>query len=295
MQLHQLRYTAAVARSASFSRAAELCHVSQPSLSQQIQKLEEELGVRLFDRVRGKVKLTEAGERFLPRALRILEEVDAAEREARDANQAVQGRLVIGALPTIAPYLLPPLIAQFSAEFPQVKMVVQEDLTANLIKLMAAFELDFAVASHPVQDERFEIVELFSEELLLALPAKHPLATKRAVTLADLETEQFIIMKEGHCLGDQVLSFCHRSDFQPQISCRSAQMETVHSLIRSGLGISLVPQMSADSLRDRPVLYRSLSSPKPERKIIVLWPRQRPPGRAGVIFLERLKAVTQGR
>src|SRR5687768_818705 len=132
MELHQLRYVVAVARSGNFSRAAEHCHVSQPSLSQQIQKLEEELGERLFDRLRRHARLTQAGERFLPRAQRILDEVDAAEREAREAQENILGELVIGVLPTIAPYLLPLVIAEFGRSFPGVEIVVQEDTTARL-------------------------------------------------------------------------------------------------------------------------------------------------------------------
>lgn len=286
MEMQQLRYVVAVARTGNFSRAAEQCHVSQPSLSQQIQKIEQELGERLFDRLKREAKLTPHGEVFLRRAVRILEEVDAAKREATDAQDLLRGTLTIGVLPTIAPYLLPDVIAQFTEKFPGVEMVVQEDTTAQLLKLAHGYEVDLALASQPIQDERLEVRELFTEELLLALPPGHPLTSKRTVTAGDLEGERLIVMKEGHCLGDQVLGFCDRRDLKPRISFRSAQLETIQALVCSGLGLSLIPAMAARREREDLPEYRSLQSPKPERKIIALWPKQRPPGRAATEFLK---------
>lgn len=170
MEMHQLRYVVAVSRAGNFSRAAEQCHVSQPSLSQQILKLEEELGERLFDRMKREAKLTPHGEAFLPRAVKILEEVDAARREALDAHSLLRGRLIIGVLPTIAPYLLPTVLVSFAEKFPGVEIVVHEDTTAQLLKLAQAYEIDFALASRPIQDQRMEVKVLFTEELQLALP-----------------------------------------------------------------------------------------------------------------------------
>jgi len=224
MEMHQLRYVVAVSRAGNFSRAAEQCHVSQPSLSQQILKLEEELGERLFDRMKRAAKLTPHGEAFLPRAVKILEEVDAARREALDAHSLLRGRLIIGVLPTIAPYLLPAVLVSFAEKFPGVEIVAHEDTTAQLLKLAQAYEIDFALVSRPIQDQRMEVKDLFSEELQLALPPGHPLTRKRTVRLADLEKEPFIVMKEGHCLGEQVLNFCDRRDLKPTINFRSAQL-----------------------------------------------------------------------
>ena len=247
MEMHQLRYMVAVVRAGNFSRAAEQCHVSQPSLSQQILKLEEELGERLFDRMKREAKLTPHGEAFLRRAVRILEEVDAAKREASDAQSLLRGRLTVGVLPTIAPHLLPEVLVAFAERFSGVEIVVQEDTTARLLKLAHAYEIDFALVSRPIQDQGMEVKDLFVEELRLALPPGHPLTRKRTVSLADLEKERFIVMKEGHCLGDQVLNFCERRDFKPTINFRSAQLETIQALVRSGVGISLVPAMATHS------------------------------------------------
>ncbi|HTI71541.1 MAG TPA: LysR family transcriptional regulator [Candidatus Limnocylindria bacterium] len=280
MEMHQLRYVAAVARTGNFSRAAEQCHVAQPSLSQQIHKLEEELGERLFDRMRRNAKLTPAGEAFLPRALRILAEVDAALREAQETQELSRGQITLGALPTIAPYLLGNTLAQFGKRFPNIQVTVQEDTTAQLLKLLEACELDFAITSLPINNDRFETRLLFTEELLLAIPLRHPLASQRTIRIADVEHEKFIILKEGHCLGDQVLRFCSRNDSNPQISCRSAQIETIKALVHSGLGISLIPRMAVPAGSGKQIRFRSFAPPRPERAVAAVWLQNRPPSRA---------------
>jgi LysR family hydrogen peroxide-inducible transcriptional activator len=285
MQIHQLQYVVAVARAGSFSRAAEQCHVSQPSLSQQVLKLEDELGERLFNRQKRQTKLTAHGEAFLRRAVRILEEVDAAKREATDAHNLLRGTISVGVLPTIAPYLLPEAMAEFTKKYPGVQIIAHEDTTAPLLKLALAYEIDFALASRPINDDRLEVRDLHTEELLLALPPGHALVRKRTVSAADLDGERLIVMKEGHCLGDQVLRFCDRGGLRPQISFRSAQLETIQALVSNGLGISLVPAMAVQSDRDGRPKYRSVQSPRPERKIVAVWPRQHPPGRGAEEFL----------
>ena len=290
MEMHQLRYVVAVARARNFSRAAQHCHVAQPSLSQQILKLEDELGERLFDRMKREVRLTPEGEVFLCRAIRILEEVDAAKREATDRKDLLRGTLTIGVLPTIAPYLLPDAMAQFVEKYPGVEIVVQEDTTARLLKYLQGYEIDFALASQPIQGDHFEVKELFSEELLLALPPGHPLIRKRAVGAADLEGERLIVMKEGHCLGDQVLGFCDRRNVKSKISFRSSQIETIQALVVLGLGISLIPSMAALGQRQDAPRYRSLKAPRPKRRIVAVWPKQRPPGRAAGEFLKLILA-----
>jgi LysR family hydrogen peroxide-inducible transcriptional activator len=290
MEMQQLRYVVAVARTGNFSRGAEQCHVSQPSLSQQIQKLEEELGERLFDRLKREAKLTPHGEAFLRHAIHILEEADLATREAAEAKNLMRGAVTVGVLPTIAPYLLPDAMAEFTKSYPGVEIVVQEDTTARLLKHALAYEIDFALASHPIQDERLEVRELFAEELLLALPPGHPLTRKRAVEVSALEGERLIVMKEGHCLGDQVLGFCDRRDVKPKISFRSAQLETIQALVASGLGISLIPAMAARRGREHEPEYRSFQPPRPDRKIVAVWPKQRTPGRAASEFLKVISA-----
>ena len=295
MELHQLRYVIAVARTCNFSRAAEQCHVAQPSLSQQIQKLENELDERLFERTRHKVRLTPQGKIFVARAVKILAEVDAAQRDVSDAQSLTRGRLAIGILPTIAPYLLPPVVRAFTQKFPGTEIIIHEDTTYRLLDMVRAYEIDFAVTSHPIHDDELEVRELLAEELLLALPPKHALTRKRTIRVADLAHENLIVMKEGHCLGDQVLGFCERRDLHPKISFRSAQLETIQAFVYSGLGISLVPAMAARSHRQNQPAYRSLPSPRPERKIVTVWPASRIISRAAREFLQLLGAPMQNK
>lgn len=290
MEMHQLRYVVAVARTGNFSRAAEQCRVAQPSLSQQIQKLEDELGERLFDRMRRGAKLTPHGEVFLRRAVKILEEVDAAKQEARETNNLLRGTLSIGVLPTIAPYLLRDVLVAFSEKFAGVQTIIHEDTTSELLKQLHACEIDFALVSRPIDAERLEVRDLFTEELKLALPPEHPLAGKRSVNLSDLQQEQLIVMKPGHCLGEQVLGFCNRADTNPRISFRGAQLETIQALVRAGAGLSLIPEMATRTDRSDAPTYRSLTSPRPTRSVVAAWPRQRPPGRAADEFIKIVRS-----
>ena len=291
MEMQQLRYVVAVARTGNFSRAAEQCHVSQPSLSQQILKLEEELGERLFNRMKREVKLTPHGEGFLRHAIRALEEVESAKREAKDATALLFGTLMIGVLPTIAPYLLPRAMVSFVKKYPGVELIVQEDTTPHLLKLLLACEIDFALASLPIQESRLEVRELFTEDLLLALPTKHALAKKKTVCAADLHGEQLVVMKEGHCLGDQVLHFCDRRDLRPNITFRSAQLETIQSLVSAGMGLSLVPEMATKSGSYKALKYKAFVTPRPTRKIVAVWAKDRPLGRAANEFLKGVEEM----
>lgn len=294
MELQQLRYFLAVAKSGNFSRAAERCHVAQPSLSQQIQKLESELGEPLFERSRPTANLTLAGERLLPRALRILEEVDAATREVSSEQPLTKAKLVIAALPTIAPFLLPKIIRTFHGMFPEVELVVQEETTEVLLGQLAAREIEIGIASLPIQDERFATQRLFEEELLLAVAREHPLAKKRVITAHDLEQEPFILLKQGHCLGDQVLRYCSARDLQPRVSCRGAQLQTIQGLVEAGLGISFIPQMAVPPPGQGSAIHRSLSTPRPMRTIAAVWLQSRPQSRAVQEFLKVLTSLKAG-
>jgi LysR family hydrogen peroxide-inducible transcriptional activator len=294
MELHQLRYLVAVGRTGNFSRAAEQCHVAQPSLSQQIAKLEAELGEPLFDRLKTCARPTAAGLALIRRAGRILAEVDAAQRDAADARGLARGQVAVGALPTIAPYFLPRVLPDFRRQFPGIELVIQEDTTARLLQLLAACEIDLAIASLPIADDRMATATLFSEELRVALPPGHRLAGRRRLEVADLESERFILLQEGHCLGDQVLNFCTRRDFRPNVLCRGTQIETLRALVRAGMGISLLPEMACPNTPAARRIYRRLGPTSPKRTIAAVWLAARPPGRAASAFLDHLRAVPAG-
>ncbi len=289
MELQQLRYVLAVAKTRNFSRAAETCHVSQPSLSQQIAKLESELGERLFSRLKRSAVLTSAGEALVQRATRILAEVDAARRDVADAAEHVRGKVSVGVLPTIAPYLLPHVLALTARECPRMEVRIHEATTAQLLASAAACEIDLAILSLPIEDARFIREPLFDEDLLLAVPPRHPLTRKPRVRLSDLENERFILLEEGHCLGDQSLHFCHRHDLHPQVTFRSSQLETIQALVAAGVGISLIPQLAVHPRRKGQPVYLSLAAPKPARTIGVLWRKEHHHSRAAREFLHLLQ------
>ncbi len=289
MELHQLRYFLAVARTRNFSRAAEDCHVAQPSLSQQIKKLEDELGERLFERTKRAVSLTPAGELFRQHAQRVLEEVDQARESVREVRGLVLGRVTLGALPTVAPYYLPGRLRKFAARHPGIEIVVHEDTTAQLVQAVLAKELDIALLSLPVERAGLVAEEFFDEPLLVALPQEHRLAKRGAkpLSLDDLDCETFILMKEGHCLAGQALQFCRLNGFSPRVSFRSAQIETVLAFVASGWGVSVVPAM-ARARSPKGVVYRSIAGVT--RSIGVVYREARPLSGAAREFLAFLRA-----
>jgi LysR family hydrogen peroxide-inducible transcriptional activator len=291
MEMHQLRYFVAVARTGSFSRAAEQCYVSQPSLSQQIRKLERQVGQRLFDRLGRRSALTDAGRLLLDRAVAILATVKDAECRLRDAGDGQGGRLSIGVLPTIAPYLLPAALTRFCKHQPRVEVTVQEDVTRQLLAAVVAGELDLALVALPMNDERIEAETLFSEPLLVTLPRHHRLAHRRRVTLAECAGERFILLNELHCLGEQVLSFCKAHGCQPWIACRSAQITTIQSLIALNQGISLLPAMAQRADRDKRRVYRPLAGDPLRRTVAVIWRRHRYHNPIAERFLNDLRAL----
>ncbi|HXM01240.1 MAG TPA: LysR substrate-binding domain-containing protein [Chthoniobacterales bacterium] len=286
MEMHQLRYFVAVARSGNFSRAADECRVAQPSLSQQILKLEDEVGERLFERTRRRAMLTPAGTLFLPHALNVLEAAERGRQEIRDMGDQVRGKILLGALPTIAPYFLPKIIRPFRERYPGAELILHEQTTEQLVRNLEENEIDLALISDTVNNADIQIEPLFSEELLLCLPLDHPLVHQKKVVAADLRQEKFILMHESHCLGAQAQQFCQSKGFKPRISCRSAQVGTVLAMVKAGLGISLIPEMAREHGLEEGIVYRSLDGVRPVRAIVLAISKQRKPAR-GTIELSR--------
>jgi LysR family transcriptional regulator, hydrogen peroxide-inducible genes activator len=275
MEMHQLRYFVAIARTGTFSRAAVQCRVAQPSLSQQIQKLESEVGDRLFERTRRQAILTPAGTLFLPHALSILETAEQGRKAISEMSGQVRGKVLLGALPTIAPYFLPEVIRLFREKYRGVELVLHEAATLQLLRGLEENEFDLALISDAASNPRIRIENLFSEELLLCLPPDHPLVHQKLVVAGDLQQERFILMQEGHCLGAQAQRFCESKGLHPQISCRSAQIATVLAMVQAGLGISLIPEMARDRGHDRNIVFRSLDGVRPRRSLTLAISRQR--------------------
>ncbi len=267
MEIHQLEYFVAVAETSSFSRAAERCNVAQPSLSQQIIKLEGEIGHPLFDRLGRKVALTVLGERLLPRANTILGELREIKAEIQTEIQEGYGTLKVGFIPTIAPFVLPRVIHRFSQEFPHATLEVVEDLTDELIQKIVNGELDVGITSLPIKNKLIQTQELRSEPLLVASSQKHAISSRASIQVKELNDFPFIALSEVHCLGEQVQSFCYQQDLDVNIVCQTAQLSTVQNCVALGLGISLVPQALAASDTSVQIAYRALSDALPQRKI----------------------------
>ncbi|WDI44525.1 LysR family transcriptional regulator [Bremerella sp. P1] len=274
MEIHQLRYFVAVAELENFTRAAEQCHVTQPSLSQQIAKLERELGTRLLDRLGRTVVLTDSGKELLPRARRILKEVDSAEGWFKKPEGPEAISLRVGALPTIAPFQLPGIIQHFRQEMPQVTLTLVEDYTDHLLDRLLKGTLDVAILALPIDDPRIQVEPLFREALMVALPPSHPLADKPSLSFNQVRQEPFVLLHEVHCLGEQILGFCRQQEFQPHVVCESAQISTIQELIRLGVGISLLPEMAIDPA-DKTCVYRPIRKIQPFRTIAAAWNRHR--------------------
>ena len=272
MEMHQLRYFAKTADLGNVTRAAEACHVSQPSLSQQIAKLERELGQPLFERLGRGVRLTEAGKLFKKYTDQILSLTEDARTRVTDDPDS--GRIVLGAIPTIAPYFLPGLLTRFAKVCPKARIEVVEETTASLVRLMNEGEVDIAVLALPVQSEHIVTKKLFSEDLYAVLPNGHRLAEKPRLAVRDLQDEPFVLLNEAHCLTGTAMSFCARHAVAPVVAAKGHQLLTVLELVRLGQGVSLVPKMAVPK-HDDGRTYRALSGDKPSRTVALAWNKMR--------------------
>ncbi len=245
MELHQLRYFHAVARTRSFTRAAEELGIGQPALSQQIRTLEKKIGTPLFERLGRSLRLTAFGEALLEPAQSILQQVAMAEDSLANLREGVRGRLRIGVIPTILPYWIAPRIVDFHKAFPEVDLQLVEDATPRLVEQLQSGDLDIVVASLPVKNPDIICSELFREPLFLVVAKDHPLAGKPTVDLRAFVNEPLLLLKEGHCLRDNVLMACTRSKAELRSIFETNQLESIFQLIRAGFGVTLVPAMAS--------------------------------------------------
>ncbi len=267
MEIHQLTYFVAVAEMGSFSRAAERCNIAQPSLSQQIQKLEQELGEPLFDRLTRRVALTDAGRNLLPRATTILAELQDIKHAMNQEADSSRGMLSVGFIPTIAPFVLPRVIKRFSHEFPLARLSVHEDLTEALVRELVDGKLDVGITSAPIHNKLIRTQVLLSEPLLVASSKSNDIITRADIHVKELDDFPFIALSEMHCLGEQVQSFCYQQHLELKIVCHTSQLTTVQNCVATGLGVSLVPKALALGDKSKQVVYRELSDATPQRKI----------------------------
>ena len=247
MNLRDIQYIIAVAETRHFGKAAERCYVSQPTLSGQIRKLEEELGVAIFERTSRSVAITPVGEQILAIGRQITEQVDAIQQLARAQQDPLAGPLRLGAIPTLSPYLMPLILMPLKRRHAQMKLVLSEELTESLLQRLHHHEIDAALLATPVEDPRLDEIPLFDEPFWVAFPRKHDFYTREKIRLRDLQQEELLLLSEGHCLAQQALDVCHLKDRQVQgqmADLRAASLETLIQLVRSGFGITLIPALA---------------------------------------------------
>jgi LysR family hydrogen peroxide-inducible transcriptional activator len=247
MNLRDLKYIVTVADTGHFGKAAQRCFVSQPTLSGQIKKLEEELGVVIFERTNRSVTVTPTGEEILRHARLMIEQADAIVQVARAHQDPLAGPLRIGAIPTLSPYLMPLILLPLKQKYPQMKLVLSEETTETLLQRLLHHEIDAALLATAEDESEFESVALFDEPFWLACPANHPLYFKDRITREDLDDMELLLLAEGHCLSQQVMELCHLKERRSEgemADLRASSLETLLQLVGAGFGSTLVPALA---------------------------------------------------
>jgi len=296
MELHQLRYFLAVARFGSFTRAAEHERIAQPSLSQQIRKLEDELGVQMFDRLGRHIRLTTFGERFQEHARRVLSNLEAARRDVDAMLGLHTGPVFVGVIPTVAPYILPQALARCSQACPGITVNVVEDLTHGLLKGICEGELDLALLSLPVEAPELVAEPLMRDRMLLAVPKQHRLyGRRRKLRLDEVGRERFLLLKDGHCFRDDVLEVCKRSRLNPQVVFEGGQFDTLMAMVAAGAGVTLLPEIARSRYRNGDVGLLEFAPPEPTRTVGIVRAKRKFLTPAAGAFIDALRSLAARR
>ena len=273
MNLKDLKYLVALADTGHFGKAAERTFVSQPTLSAQLKKLEEYLGVKLVERRPKKVQLTEVGKQVVVRARRILDESDEIIALARNNTDPLGGRIKLGLIPTIGPYLLPRVMQKIRKSLPQLGLMLYEHQTEVLLKRLRDGEIDFGILALPIAPEGLEARVLYDEDFTVALPTHHALASKATIKVSDLKGQTLLLLEDGHCLRDQALEVCSRIDIREAEDFRATSLETLRQMVVAGLGITLLPETAVESPfgSQRGLTIRQFTKPAPTRTVGAIW------------------------
>jgi LysR family hydrogen peroxide-inducible transcriptional activator len=268
MELHQLAYFVAVVETGSFSKAAARSNVAQPSLSQQIMKLEQKLGTPLFDRSGRTVSLTDAGMLLYPKAKTILAEVKQARHIVERHVSGGRGTLSVGIIPTVAPFLIHGSVMAFQQQYPDVELSITEDTTEQLLERLVNAELDVAYLSEPIKNRLVTSVPLFSEALFVAVSRTNTVSELPVVESATLSQYPFIMLHDQHCLTAQTESFCYAEQIRPQMFCRTSQLATVLEFVRANVGIALVPECAVAHYEGDDIAFLPIKEHAPQRTIV---------------------------
>jgi LysR family transcriptional regulator, hydrogen peroxide-inducible genes activator len=279
MTLTELRYIVAVARERHFGRAAEACFVSQPTLSVAIKKLEDELDCKLFERGGSEVSVTPIGEEIVRQAQQVIEQAQGIKEIAKRGKDPLAGPLRVGVIYTIGPYLLPDLVRQAIERTPQMPLVLQENFTTKLLDMLRTGELDCAILAEPFPDTGLAIAPLYDEPFQIAVPKGHALARRKAIPAEELKQETMLLLGTGHCFRDHVLEVCPEyarfsSDAEGiRKSFEGSSLETIKYMVASGMGITVVPQLSVPAEPQPHVVYVPFADPVPTRRVVLAWRR----------------------
>jgi len=275
MNLRDLRYLVTVAETLHFGRAAERCHVSQPTLSAQIRKLENYLGVEIFERQPKRVSVTEIGAQIVARARQVLQDADEILALARNSHDPLAGRLKVALIPTIGPYLLPRVSSKLRKQLPRLQLMLYEYQTDDLIERLRNGELDLGILALPVPLEGLESRELYDEPFTVALPRNHSLARHEELKLNDIAGETLLLLEDGHCLRDQALEVCSRVNLRENQDYRATSLETLRQMVAAGLGVTLLPELAAKAPMGtgHGLAIRRFAAPVPSRTVGAVWRR----------------------
>ena len=282
MNLKDLKYLVALADTGHFGKAAERTFVSQPTLSAQLKKLEEYLGVKLVERQPRNVQLTEVGKQVVVRARRMLDEGDQIVALARNNKDPFAGRLKLALIPTIGPYLLPRVMQKIRKALPQLGLMLYEHQTEALLKRLHDGEVDLGIMALPIAQDGMETRELYEEAFTVALPNHHALAAKSTIKVPDLKGQTLLLLEDGHCLRDQALEVCSRIDIREAEDFRATSLETLRQMVVAGLGITLLPETAVESPfgSQRGLTIRQFSKPVPTRTVGAVWRKSSTRGEA---------------
>lgn len=289
MNLRDIYYLVALADHKHFGRAAAACFVSQPTLSTQIRKLEEELGVTLVERSPRRVMLTPAGHEAAERARRIVAEVEQMKEAARRDQDPESGAVRLGVFPTLGPYLLPHVVPALRKRFPQLELLLVEEKSDVLLARLRDGRLDVALLALPVEDDQLHCETLFEEPFVLAAPESHPLAGRRSLRMQDLDNERLLLLEDGHCLREQALEVCHFAGAHERSEFRATSLETLRQMVAANVGLTLLPALAVQPpvARSPDIRLIPFADPPPSRRIAMVWRRSS----ALDGFLRRLAAV----